>query len=128
MVVSDSAAASRIGREILAGAEQRSTPPWQPRWRWRSPGPTRATSVVEGSCSIRPADGRDPICVDYRETAPHRMHAHSFNRDDTTFSHKAVGVPGTIRGLALAHERFGKLPWRDLVIPAAELASDGVAD
>ena len=32
-----------------------------------------------------------------------------FRRGDTLYSHKAVGVPGTVRGLALAHLRFGRL-------------------
>ena len=54
------------------------------------------------------------------------MHARSFTREDTTFTQKAVGVPGTIRGLAAAHERFGRLPWRDVVMPAARLAISGV--
>jgi gamma-glutamyltranspeptidase/glutathione hydrolase len=36
-----------------------------------------------------------------------------------------VGVPGTVAGLALAHKQFGKLPWRDLVMPAVRLAEDG---
>ena len=34
-------------------------------------------------------------------------------------------VPGTVRGLALAHKRFGKLPWADVVRPAAQLATTG---
>jgi gamma-glutamyltranspeptidase/glutathione hydrolase len=34
-------------------------------------------------------------------------------------------VPGTVRGLALAHRRFGKLAWKDVVLPAARLAEDG---
>jgi gamma-glutamyltranspeptidase/glutathione hydrolase len=34
-------------------------------------------------------------------------------------------VPGTVRGLAAAHKRFGKLPWKDLVMPAADLALHG---
>jgi gamma-glutamyltranspeptidase/glutathione hydrolase len=37
----------------------------------------------------------------------------------------APGVPGTVRGLAMAHAKFGKLPWADVVRPAARLASGG---
>jgi gamma-glutamyltranspeptidase/glutathione hydrolase len=37
----------------------------------------------------------------------------------------AVGVPGTVAGLVLAHERLGRLPWADLVEPAVRLAADG---
>jgi len=38
----------------------------------------------------------------------------------------AVGVPGTVAGLELAHKRFGTLPWEDLVQPAIDLARDGI--
>ena len=38
----------------------------------------------------------------------------------------AVGVPGTVAGLFLAHQRLGNLPWADLVQPAVELARDGI--
>jgi gamma-glutamyltranspeptidase/glutathione hydrolase len=38
----------------------------------------------------------------------------------------AVAVPGVVAGMALAHERFGRLSWRDLVMPAARLADEGM--
>ncbi len=38
---------------------------------------------------------------------------------------KSVGVPGTIAGLYMAHQKYGKLPWRDLVQPAVDLAKNG---
>jgi gamma-glutamyltranspeptidase/glutathione hydrolase len=38
----------------------------------------------------------------------------------------AVAVPGVVAGMALAHERFGRMPWRDLVLPAARLAGEGL--
>ena len=37
----------------------------------------------------------------------------------------AVGVPGTVAGLYLAHQKYGKLPWADLVKPSVELAKKG---
>jgi len=37
----------------------------------------------------------------------------------------AVGVPGTVAGMWLAHQRLGALPWKDLVEPAIRLAADG---
>src|SRR6185436_19498372 len=38
----------------------------------------------------------------------------------------AVAVPGVIAGMGLAHERFARLPWRDLVAPAVALAEQGM--
>ncbi len=40
---------------------------------------------------------------------------------------RSVGVPGNLRMMALAHQRFGKLPWATLFGPAITLAQDGFA-
>jgi gamma-glutamyltranspeptidase/glutathione hydrolase len=37
----------------------------------------------------------------------------------------SVGVPGNIRLMAMAHQRWGKLPWKDIFGPAIRLAEDG---
>jgi gamma-glutamyltranspeptidase/glutathione hydrolase len=47
------------------------------------------------------------------------------NRALTEAGWLAPGVPGTVRGLALAHRKYGRLPWRALVEPAATLAASG---
>ncbi|MBC5766407.1 gamma-glutamyltransferase family protein [Ramlibacter albus] len=39
----------------------------------------------------------------------------------------AVAVPGVVSGMGLAHERFGRKPWHELVEPAARLAQEGLA-
>ncbi|CAH0445175.1 hypothetical protein ACEQUB_02986 [Ralstonia syzygii] len=38
---------------------------------------------------------------------------------------RAVGTPGVLRVLELAHRRHGKLPWARLFEPAIELAEPG---
>ncbi|HEV3145240.1 MAG TPA: gamma-glutamyltransferase, partial [Gemmataceae bacterium] len=66
-----------------------------------------------------------PTVIEYRETAPAAATVDMFVKQTNTYQHNVVGVPGTVRGLALAHERFGKLPWKDLVQPAIRLAEGG---
>lgn len=38
---------------------------------------------------------------------------------------KSIGVPGTVAGLYLAHQKYGKLPWKELVQPAFDIAKKG---
>ncbi|MEX0586358.1 MAG: gamma-glutamyltransferase, partial [Pirellulales bacterium] len=66
-------------------------------------------------------------CIEYRETAPAAASAKMFAPGESMLTAKAVGVPGTVRGLALAHHRFGRRPWKELVMPAVRLAAVGFA-
>jgi gamma-glutamyltranspeptidase/glutathione hydrolase len=75
---------------------------------------------------------RGVTTFDFRERAPLKstptMYLDStgnIDRSRTARGYLAPGVPGTVRGLEMAHKKFGKLPWRDVVMPAAELASKG---
>lgn len=70
--------------------------------------------------------------IDYREKAPLAADRDMYLDDDgnvidgaSTVGHLAAGVPGAVAGLWAAHQRFGSLPWRDLVMPAVRLARDG---
>ncbi len=72
--------------------------------------------------------------VDYREMAPRAAHRDMFLDADgdadpelSRRSHRAAGVPGTVAGLYLAHQKFGRLPWNRLVQPAVDLARGGIA-
>jgi gamma-glutamyltranspeptidase/glutathione hydrolase len=77
-----------------------------------------------GFMLVHPPAGA-PTLFEYRETAPAAATNDMFARGVNRYSHKVVGVPGTVRGLELAHRRFGKLPWKDLVAPAIKLAGEG---
>jgi gamma-glutamyltranspeptidase/glutathione hydrolase len=78
-----------------------------------------------GFMVVFPGGKAEPVVIDYRETAPKTATLTMFKKGDSVFGHKVVGVPGTVRGLALAHQKFGKLPWKDVVLPAVKLAEDG---
>lgn len=70
--------------------------------------------------------------LDYRETAPLAAHRDMYLDENgdvidgaSTLGHLSSGVPGAVAGLWAAHQRFGSLPWRDLVMPSVLLARDG---
>ncbi len=86
-----------------------------------------------GFMIIRLADGT-ATTIDYREKAPTKATPRMYLDTKgviaaaaTDSGWRAVGVPGTVRGLAMAHGKFGKLPWADVVMPAVLLAERGFA-
>src|SRR5581483_825743 len=78
-----------------------------------------------GFMNVYPGGGKDPVVFEYRETAPKAASKTMYSKDDSAYGYKVVGVPGTVRGMALAHQRFGKLAWKDVVMPAVRLADEG---
>ncbi len=84
-----------------------------------------AGNIGGGGFMMVAVPGEEPVCIDYRETAPAAATEDMFAADTSNLGHRYVGVPGTVRGLALAYERYGKLSWRELVEPAVQLAEEG---
>ena len=84
-----------------------------------------------GFMVYRTADGKTGS-LDFREKAPIAASADMYLDIDgnvidgkSTLGGLAVGVPGTVAGLVAIHEKFGTIPWKELVQPAIDLALDG---
>lgn len=125
MVVSDSEIASRVGRDALADGGNAVDAAVATAFALAVTWPEAGNIGGGGFMMIHSGDDRAPVCVDYRETAPLAATEDMFATDNSRHKCKAVGVPGTVRGLALAHQQFGKLEWKRVVMPAAELAKRG---
>ena len=85
-----------------------------------------------GSYLVYSARGATPVTFDGREVAPRAATGTWFYKDGKPMEHedaipggKSVGVPGNLRLMAMAHARYGKLPWAALFQPAIKLARDG---
>src|SRR5579872_2761733 len=84
-----------------------------------------------GFMLIRLADGRTTF-IDFRERAPlaasRNMYLDASGKatQDSLIGYRASGVPGTVRGLEYASQKYGKKPWAELVRPAVILESQGV--
>ena len=90
-----------------------------------------AGNIGGGGFMLVHKDGKNDF-IDYREKAPLAAHRDMYldeNGDvipnQSVIGILASGVPGTVAGMWLAHEKYGSLPWRDLVQPAVDLAEQG---
>jgi gamma-glutamyltranspeptidase/glutathione hydrolase len=91
---------------------------------WRA-DQKKAHVVNYGMRSPRELDPRDyPLTADGRSSDlfPWRAVVDDRNVQGAT----AVAVPGVVSGMGLAHERYGKRDWRELVMPAVQLAREGL--
>jgi gamma-glutamyltranspeptidase / glutathione hydrolase len=84
-----------------------------------------------GFMVIRTADGKH-VALDYREKAPQAANRDMFLDTDgnvigglSTDTRLSSGVPGTVDGIIAAHSKYGKLPFKDVIQPAIDLAEKG---
>jgi gamma-glutamyltranspeptidase / glutathione hydrolase len=131
VVVSVSGLASDIGASVLGRGGNAVDAAVATAFALAVTHPSAGNIGGGGFMIVRTADGK-ATTFDYREKAPGASTQTMYLKSDGTIDRSltragwlAPGVPGTVRGLALAHKRFGKLPWADVVRPAARLASGG---
>ncbi len=131
LVVSDHELASAAGRDVLARGGNAVDAAVATAFALAVTHPAAGNVGGGGFLLFHGADG-DATSFNFRETAPAAAREEMFldpsgevransNHDGPL----SVGVPGTVAGLWAAHQRFGSLPWKDLVQPAVDLAENG---
>jgi gamma-glutamyltranspeptidase/glutathione hydrolase len=131
MVASTSEIASRVGAEVMRKGGNAVDAAVAVGLALAVTWPSAGNLGGGGFMLLRTADGTAEA-IDYRERAPlaatRDMYLDEKGNVVPNLSiqgYKAVAVPGTVAGLALAHKRHGKLPWADVVEPARRLAAEG---
>jgi gamma-glutamyltranspeptidase / glutathione hydrolase len=143
MVVAQEAIAARVGADILQKGGNAVDAAVATAFALAVTYPRAGNIGGGGFMVIHRADGQgggqsggEDTTIDYRETAPAGINSKSFldaqgNADPqkSRDSGLAIGVPGTVAGLALAEEKYGsgKFTLADLTMPAIVLARDGIA-
>src|SRR3954462_7880177 len=117
MVVSATALASQVGAQVLADGGNAVDAAVATGFALAVTYPTAGNIGGGGFTVIRFPDGR-ATTIDFREAAPQRATPDMFIDSAGNYSYqmhhesyKSVGVPGTVAGFALAHQKYGKMPW-----------------
>ncbi len=134
MVVAQEGVAARVGLDILKRGGNAVDAAVAVGFALAVTYPRAGNIGGGGLMVIHRADGAS-VAIDYRETAPQAIAAASFldaqgnaDPEKSRNSALAVGVPGTVDGLALAERKYGsgRFTLADLIAPAIALARDGV--
>ncbi|WP_132998829.1 gamma-glutamyltransferase [Luteimonas arsenica] len=131
MVVSQSTQASEAGAKVLRDGGNAVDASVAMAFVMAVTLPRAGNIGGDGYMLVHLADGNRAIAIDFRSMAPALATLDAYVGDDGTLQGqaagiRAAGVPGTVAGLALAHGRYGRLPWKQLLQPAIRLAADGM--
>lgn len=131
IVVSSHPEASSIGAEILRKGGNAVDAAVATEFALAVSFPFAGNIGGGGFMVIRLADGKTDV-IDYREKAPALASRNMFLDSGgnviphlSTESHLASGVPGTVDGMLKVHSQYGKLPFREVIQPAIDLALKG---
>jgi gamma-glutamyltranspeptidase/glutathione hydrolase len=135
MIVSQEAAASRVGLDILKRGGNAVDAAVAVGFALAVTMPRAGNLGGGGFMLIYRADLNQTVAIDYRETAPAATTEDVFldanGKADpfkSRYSGLAIGVPGTVAGLELAWRKYssGKFSFADLITPAIALARQGL--
>jgi gamma-glutamyltranspeptidase/glutathione hydrolase len=131
LVVSDQAIASEVGAEIMRKGGNAVDAAVATGFALAVTLPSAGNIGGGGFMVVRMKDGT-AVAIDYREIAPTKATrdmyldaAGNVVPGLSTVGRKAAGVPGTVAGFWLAHQRYGRLKWSEVVEPSVRLAREG---
>ena len=132
MVASAHPEASKVGIEILKAGGNAIDAAVAVQFALAVVHPSAGNLGGGGFLVFRDKEGKS-FSVDFREKAPSKAHADMYLDKDrnvipksSTLGRLASGVPGSVAGMAEAHAKYGRLPWKQLLQPAIGLAKKGV--
>ncbi|MDU0371820.1 gamma-glutamyltransferase [Hymenobacter endophyticus] len=132
MVTSAHPEATRIGVEILQRGGNAYDAAVAVQFALAVALPVAGNIGGGGFLLYRGANGQEGA-LDFRETAPAAASRDMYLDAQgnvipnlSTLGHLAAGVPGTVAGMWALHQKLGKLPWKDVVQPAVDLAAQGL--
>ncbi len=132
MVVSTHYLASQAGREILKQGGNAVDAAVATAFALAVTYPSAGNIGGGGFLVYHGSDGYS-TCFNFREKAPIAAHENLFLNDKGELQENAnrlfplaVGVPGTVAGLYLAHRKLGTLQWEKLLEPAVRMAREGI--
>lgn len=130
-VVSSNEHASQVGLDILANGGNAIDAAVAVGFALAVVHPGAGNIGGGGFMVIRTADG-EVTTIDFRETAPAKASRDMFlDENGEVIPGKswntswASGVPGSVAGFGLAHEKFGTMSWKKIVKPSVKLAKNG---
>ncbi len=136
MVVAQEKRAARIGVEVLKRGGNAVDAAVAVGFAMAVTYPRAGNIGGGGFMMIHLASRNEQFAIDYRETAPAATTPRNLSRRQAAKPDpkklrelgSAVGVPGTVAGLALAHQKYGsgKFTLAQLIAPAIVLARDGI--
>ncbi len=115
-VAVDEPRASLAGRDILSSGGSAADVAVAVSFALSVTLPSSASLGGGGVCVVHDAGSNTTESLDFLPAVPKRIPAGAV---------RPVAVPGTVRGLALLHAKYGRLPWSQLVSPAESLARFG---
>ncbi|MGI9504419.1 MAG: gamma-glutamyltransferase, partial [Geminicoccaceae bacterium] len=133
MVASQEAVATAVGLEVLKNGGNAVDAAVSVAFALAVTLPRAGNLGGGGFMMVHDAESGETVAIDYRErsgeAAFRDMYLDEQGKADpekSRFSGLAVGVPGTVAGMALALEHYGSISLADALAPAITLAENGI--